>query len=120
MSATFHAKEFNKIENQGLQDGAKYQLNCRDCDNPLAIIWSVNEYFTFRDGTPFFYNYVVKCPFCGGQSESKKINGEIRVLEIVNNDVQPDGAIIERHVTKFNYFDYLDKDELCVIYMSKP
>lgn len=120
MSAIFKPKEFDEVNSHGLNDGVKYQLNCRDCDNPLAIIWSVNENFTFRDGTPYFYNFVVKCPFCGSESESKKINGEVRVLEIVNEDVQPDGAVIERHVTKFHSVDYIDEDELCVLYMSKP
>ncbi len=83
MSATFHAKAYEETKCHGLQEGVKHQLNCNDCDNPLLVIWEVNPYFTFRDGTPYSYNYKAKCPFCGGMSETKKINGEVRFLEIV-------------------------------------
>ncbi len=107
--ATFAAKKFEKIEKQGLSDGAKYQLNCRDCDSPLAIIWQVNPHFRMRDGSVF----------CNSYSEEKKIAGEVRILEIVETEESEDGHVSERHITKFNDIIDFDESELCLIKMAK-
>ena len=119
MSATFHAKAYEETKCHGLQEGVKHQLNCNDCDNPLLVIWEVNPYFTFRDGTPYSYNYKAKCPFCGGMSETKKINGEVRFLEIVEEQELEGGHIKERHITKFQDVQNFSEDETCLITMAK-
>lgn len=104
---------------QGLVDGAKHQIDCYDCGSPLFIIWQVNPHFYLRDGRLHSYNYKVKCPFCGGSSLTKRIDGEIRGLGIVENIEQPDGGFIEKHITRHADVEYFQEDELCVITVSK-
>ncbi len=106
------------MTNVSFEDGVKHQLSCQYCSSPLALVWEVRPGFEYHDGQKHSYNYQAKCPFCGGESARKTINGEVRILSIVE-EKEVDGHFQEKYITKYNDVQHYAEDELCLIIMDK-
>lgn len=100
------------------KDGVKHQLSCEYCGSPLALVWEVNPNFKLKNGEAHSYNYQAKCPFCLNESVKKRIDGEIRILSIVE-EKEVDGHIREKYITRIADIQDFPEEELCLIMVDR-